>query len=123
MVAADDQVMPQTIEAISHARNAGVPIVVAVNKIDLPAANAVKVKQDLLQQNVVVEEFGGEVLSQEISAKKGTNVGELWYGRAHAAGPPGGVEELEVWAKGALQVKLSSIATCSSASKTCLLCR
>jgi translation initiation factor IF-2 len=77
VVAADDQVMPQTVEAISHARNAGVPMIVAINKIDLPAANPLKVKQDLLQQNVVLEEFGGTVLSQEISAKKGTGVPEL----------------------------------------------
>jgi len=77
VIAADDQVMPQTIEAISHARNAGVPLVVAINKIDLPAANVPKVKQDLLQQNVVLEEFGGNVLSTQISAKKGTGVDEL----------------------------------------------
>jgi len=77
VVAADDQVMPQTVEAISHARNAGVPIVVAINKIDLPAANVQKVKQDLLQHGVVLEEFGGTTLSTPISAKKGTNVGDL----------------------------------------------
>ncbi|MGH7664209.1 MAG: translation initiation factor IF-2, partial [Gemmatimonadaceae bacterium] len=74
VVAADDQVMPQTVEAISHARNAGVPLVVAINKIDLPSANVTKVKQDLLQHGVVVEEFGGGVLSTPISAKAGTNV-------------------------------------------------
>jgi translation initiation factor IF-2 len=77
VVAADDQVMPQTIEAISHARNAGVPLVVAINKIDLPAANPMKVKQDLLQQNVVLEEFGGNVLSAEVSAKTGKGIPEL----------------------------------------------
>ena len=77
VVAADDQVMPQTVEAISHARNAGVPLVVAINKIDLPSANVPKVKQDLLQQGVVLEEFGGMTLSTPISAKKGTNVSEL----------------------------------------------
>jgi translation initiation factor IF-2 len=77
VIAADDQVMPQTVEAISHARNAGVPLVVAINKIDLPTANIPKVKQDLLQQNVVLEEFGGNVLSAQISAKKGTGVDEL----------------------------------------------
>jgi translation initiation factor IF-2 len=77
VVAADDQVMPQTIEAISHARNAGVPMIVAINKIDLPAANVDKVKRDLLQQNVVLEEFGGNVLSAAISAKKGTGVDQL----------------------------------------------
>jgi translation initiation factor IF-2 len=77
VVAADDQVMPQTVEAISHARNAGVPIIVAINKIDLPTANVQKVKQDLLQQNVVLEEFGGTVLSAEISAKKGSGIDHL----------------------------------------------
>jgi translation initiation factor IF-2 len=77
VVAADDQVMPQTIEAISHARNAGVPMIVAINKIDLPTANVPKVKQDLLQHNVVLEEFGGTVLSAEISAKKGTGIDHL----------------------------------------------
>jgi translation initiation factor IF-2 len=77
VVAADDQVMPQTVEAISHARNAGVPIIVAINKIDLPTANVPKVKQDLLQHNVVLEEYGGTVLSAEISAKKGTGIEKL----------------------------------------------
>jgi len=77
VVAADDQVMPQTIEAISHARNAGVPMIVAINKIDLPTANVQKVKQDLLQQSVVLEDFGGTVLSTAISAKKGTGVDTL----------------------------------------------
>jgi translation initiation factor IF-2 len=77
VVAADDQVMPQTVEAISHARNAGVPMIVAINKIDLPTANVPKVKQDLLQHNVVLEEFGGTVLSAEISAKKGTGIDKL----------------------------------------------
>jgi translation initiation factor IF-2 len=77
VVAADDQVMPQTVEAISHARNAGVPMIVAINKIDLPTANVQKVKQDLLQHQVVLEEFGGQVLSTAISAKKGTNVDAL----------------------------------------------
>jgi translation initiation factor IF-2 len=77
VVAADDSVMPQTVEAISHARNAGVPLVVAVNKIDLPGANPAKIKQDLLQHGVVVEEFGGEVMAADISAKKGTNIEDL----------------------------------------------
>ncbi|MFL5449687.1 MAG: translation initiation factor IF-2 [Gemmatimonadales bacterium] len=77
VVAADDQVMPQTVEAISHARNAGVPMIVAINKIDLPTANVPKVKQDLLQHNVVLEEYGGTVLSAEISAKKGTGIDHL----------------------------------------------
>ena len=77
VVAADDAVMPQTIEAISHAKNAGVPMIVAINKVDLPQANALKVKQDLLQHGVVLEEFGGTTLSTEISAKKGTNIPTL----------------------------------------------
>jgi translation initiation factor IF-2 len=77
VVAADDSVMPQTIEAISHARNAGVPLVVAVNKVDLPDADAKRVKQDLLQHGVVLEDFGGDVMSAEVSAKKGTGVDEL----------------------------------------------
>ncbi|MCU0648353.1 MAG: translation initiation factor IF-2 [Gemmatimonadaceae bacterium] len=77
VVAADDQVMPQTVEAISHARNAGVPMVVAINKVDLPTANVMKVKQDLLQHEVVVEDFGGQTLSTPISAKQGTGVPEL----------------------------------------------
>ena len=77
VVAADDQVMPQTVEAISHAKNAGVPMVVAINKIDLPTANVDKVKRDLLQQGVVLEEFGGQTLATPISAKKGTGVDKL----------------------------------------------
>jgi translation initiation factor IF-2 len=77
VVAADDSVMPQTIEAISHAKNAGVPIVVAVNKIDLPDATPMRVKQDLLQHGVVLEEFGGDVMSAEISAKKGLGIDDL----------------------------------------------
>ena len=77
VVAADDAVMPQTVEAISHAKNAGVPMIVAINKIDLPTANAMKVRQDLLQHGVVLEDFGGTTLASEISAKKGTGVKEL----------------------------------------------
>ncbi|MGE5745254.1 MAG: translation initiation factor IF-2 [Gemmatimonadota bacterium] len=77
VVAADDAIMPQTIEAISHAKNAGVPLVVAINKIDLPTANVQKVKQDLLSHGVVLEEFGGTTLSTAISAKKGTAVDAL----------------------------------------------
>ena len=77
VVAADDAIMPQTIEAISHAKNAGVPLVVAINKIDLPTANVQKVKQDLLAHGVVLEEFGGTTLATPISAKKGTAVDEL----------------------------------------------
>jgi translation initiation factor IF-2 len=77
VVAADDAIMPQTVEAISHAKNAGVPIVVAINKIDLPTANVQKVKQDLLAHGVVLEEFGGTTLATPISAKTGQNVDEL----------------------------------------------
>ncbi|HMC54916.1 MAG TPA: translation initiation factor IF-2 [Gemmatimonadaceae bacterium] len=77
VVAADDSVMPQTIEAISHAKNANVPIIVAINKVDLPQANAGKVKQELLAHGVVLEAFGGQTLSAEISAKKGTGVDAL----------------------------------------------
>src|SRR5216683_2273728 len=77
VVAADDAIMPQTVEAISHAKNAGVPLVVAINKIDLPTANVQKVKQDLLSHGVVLEEFGGTTLATAISAKKGTNIEEL----------------------------------------------
>jgi translation initiation factor IF-2 len=77
VVAADDSVMPQTIEAISHAKNAGVPMIVAINKIDLPAANPQKVKQGLLQHGVVLEEFGGQTLSTELSAKTGKGVDAL----------------------------------------------
>jgi translation initiation factor IF-2 len=77
LVAADDSVMPQTIEAISHAKNAGVPMIVAINKCDLPAADPGRVKQQLLQHNVNVEDFGGEVLAVEISAKTGKGIDEL----------------------------------------------
>jgi translation initiation factor IF-2 len=77
VVAADDSVMPQTIEAISHAKNASVPVVVAINKIDLPQANPAKVKQELLTHGIVLEEFGGQNLSAQISAKKGTNIEAL----------------------------------------------
>ncbi len=77
VVAADDSVMPQTVEAISHAKNAGVPMIVTINKIDLPGANAQRIKQDLLQHGVVVEEFGGQVLAAEVSAKTGAGVDDL----------------------------------------------
>lgn len=77
VVAADDGIMPQTIEAIRHARAAGAPIVVAINKCDLPGANPGRVRQDLLQHDIQVEEMGGEVLSVEISAKKHMGLDKL----------------------------------------------
>ncbi|MBI1799942.1 MAG: translation initiation factor IF-2, partial [Candidatus Eisenbacteria bacterium] len=77
VVAADDRVMPQTIEAIDHAKAAGVPIVVAINKIDLPAADPMRIKTELTGHGVVVEEFGGKNVCVEISAKKGTNLDKL----------------------------------------------
>jgi small GTP-binding protein len=77
VVAADSGVMPQTKEAIDHARAASVPIVAAINKIDLPTANIDKVKNELAQYNVLVEDYGGQVSSVEISAKKGTGVEKL----------------------------------------------
>ncbi len=77
IVAANDSIMPQTIEAINHAKAAGVPIIVAINKIDLPDANANKVKQDLLQHEVVIEEMGGDVQCVEISAKARINLDKL----------------------------------------------
>ena len=77
IVAADDDVMPQTIEAINHASAAGVPMVFAINKIDKPAANPDKIKEELAQMNYLVEEWGGKYQSQDISAKKGIGVEEL----------------------------------------------
>ncbi|MBK7310669.1 MAG: translation initiation factor IF-2 [Sphingobacteriaceae bacterium] len=77
VVAADDSVMPQTKEAINHAQAAGVPMVIAINKIDKPGANPNKIKEDLAQLNVLVEEWGGKYQSQEISAKAGTNIALL----------------------------------------------
>ena len=77
VVAADDGVMPQTIEAINHAKAAEVPMVVAINKIDKHEANAEKVKQELLQHNVVPEEFGGDVPFVPVSAKSGQGIDEL----------------------------------------------
>ena len=77
VVAADDKVMPQTVEAIDHARAANVPIIVAINKIDLPGANVDGVRQELSQHNILVEEWGGSVIAVPISAKKGTNVDKL----------------------------------------------
>ena len=77
IVAADDDVMPQTKEAINHASAAGVPIVFAINKIDKPAANPDKIKEELANMNYLVEEWGGKYQSQDISAKKGIGVNEL----------------------------------------------
>jgi translation initiation factor IF-2 len=77
VVAADDAVMPQTIEAINHAQAANVPIVVAVNKIDKPGANSEKIKQQLADRNILVEDWGGKNQSVELSAKQGTNVEQL----------------------------------------------
>ncbi len=77
VVAADDSVMPQTIESISHAKAAGVPIIVAINKIDKPQADAQKVRAELLRHEVFVESMGGEVLDVEVSATKGTNLDKL----------------------------------------------
>ena len=77
VVAADDGVMPQTIEAIQHAKAAGAPLVVAVNKIDKPEANPDRVEQELLQHEVISEKFGGDVQFVPVSAKKGTGVDDL----------------------------------------------
>ena len=77
VVAADDGVMPQTIEAIDHARAANVPIIVAVNKIDKLGADIQKVKNELLAQNVIAEDFGGDIIFQGVSAKKGTGIEAL----------------------------------------------
>jgi translation initiation factor IF-2 len=77
VVAADDNVMPQTKEAINHAQAAGVPIVIAINKIDKPGANPDKIREELSAMNILVEEWGGKYQCQEISAKKGTNIEAL----------------------------------------------
>ena len=77
VVAADDSVMPQTIESISHAKAANVPIIVAINKIDKPSADPQKVRTQLLQHEVFVESMGGEVLDVEVSAKTGANLDKL----------------------------------------------
>ena len=77
VVAANDGVMPQTIEAINHAKSAGIPIIVAVNKIDLPDANVDKVKQELMAYELVPEEWGGDTIYVPISAKKGQNIDQL----------------------------------------------
>jgi len=77
IIAADDSVMPQTIEAINHASAAGVPIVFAINKVDKPGANPDKIREELANMNYLVEEWGGKYQCQEISAKKGLHIDEL----------------------------------------------
>ena len=77
IIAADDNVMPQTVEAINHASAAGVPIVFAINKIDKPGANPDKIREELANMNYLVEEWGGKYQCQEIAAKKGLNIEEL----------------------------------------------
>ena len=77
IVAADDGVMPQTVEAINHAKSAGIPIIVAINKIDVPGANPDKVKQELMQYELVPEEWGGDTVFVQISAKQNINIDQL----------------------------------------------
>ena len=77
VVAANDGVMPQTVEAINHAKSAGIPIIVAINKIDLPDANPDKVKQELMKYELVPEEWGGDTIFVPISAKTGKNIDQL----------------------------------------------
>ena len=77
VVAADDSVKPQTIESISHAKAAGVPIIVAINKMDKPGANPDRVKKDLAENGVLVEDWGGDVISVPVSAKKGEGIRDL----------------------------------------------
>jgi len=77
IIAADDAVMPQTVEAISHAQAAGVPMIFAINKIDKPGANPDKIKEQLANMNILVEDWGGKYQCQEIAAKKGINVEQL----------------------------------------------
>ncbi|HNM77024.1 MAG TPA: translation initiation factor IF-2 [Tepidiformaceae bacterium] len=77
VVAADDGVMPQTVEAINHALAAGVPIIVAINKIDVPAANPDRVKQQLTEHSLVVEEYGGDVIAVPVSAARGDGIDDL----------------------------------------------
>ncbi len=77
IIAADDAIMPQTVEAINHAQAAGVPMIFAINKIDKPGANPDKIKEQLANMNILVEDWGGKYQCQEISAKKGINVDKL----------------------------------------------
>src|SRR5439155_19138946 len=77
VVAADDGIMPQTVEAINHAQAANVPIIVAINKIDKPEARPDRIKQQLTEHNLVVEEYGGDVIAVPVSAKMGEGLNEL----------------------------------------------
>ena len=77
IIAADDAIMPQTVEAINHAQAAGVPMIFAINKIDKPGANPDKIREQLANMNILVEDWGGKYQCQEISAKKGINVDKL----------------------------------------------
>ena len=77
IIAADDSIMPQTREAISHSQAAGVPMIFAINKIDKPGADPTRIKNELAQMNLLVEEWGGKYQSQDISAKQGIGVDEL----------------------------------------------
>ena len=77
VVAADDGIMPQTDEAIDHAKAAGVPMIVAINKMDLPTADPERVKRQLSERNLLVEDWGGEIVSVEVSARTGEGVGDL----------------------------------------------
>jgi translation initiation factor IF-2 len=77
VVAADDGIMPQTVEAINHAKAAGVSIIVAINKIDKEAANPEKIKQELTEHGLIAEEWGGDIICVPVSAKKGTNIEQL----------------------------------------------
>src|SRR5204863_977002 len=77
VVAADDGVMPQTIEALNHAQAADVPIVVAVNKVDVEGANPAKVRQQLTEYGLVAEEYGGDTMFVDVSAREGTGIAEL----------------------------------------------
>ena len=91
VVAADDSVKPQTIESISHAKAAGVPIIVAINKMDKPGANPDIVKKDLAEQGVLVEDWGGDVISVPVSAKTGEGIVNL-LGNDPATGRSPGTE-------------------------------
>ena len=77
VVAADDGVMPQTVEAIDHAKSANVPIIVAINKMDKPGANAQHVTEELMKYNLIPEDYGGDTIFVNISAKTGQNVDDL----------------------------------------------